>query len=49
MMILLEASEKLLLGRMPFSLQRKEYILRKQLEAENFVTLYLLVLHSSLI
>ena len=49
MMILLEASIKLLLGRMPFSLRKKEYILRKQVEAQNFLTLYLLVLHSSLI
>lgn len=34
MMILLETSEKLLLGRMSSSLYRKEYILRTQLEAQ---------------
>jgi len=49
MMILLEASKKLLLGRMSFSLHKKEYILRNQLEAQNFLALYLLVLRSSLI
>lgn len=34
MMILLETSEKLLLGRMSSSLYREEYILRTQLEAQ---------------